>query len=257
MGGRAVVYTEKWNGGPLAALRLRSIGPVAMLAGALVLGVATAGCGTQSSQSSPTTTRAKTAKSTIKQPATTVPTTTTSLPDPGLAPQTAALPTTSDPSFQARMRDLFNGIAYDSIGTALKSYLTLDSYLAIKNLTDNGYDYAHRLLFEFALDIEAAHALIASQGSSATFVGVQVPTAYIHWISPGACYNKEGYWNVPGSRLLYKVGGTLHSIGIASLISYRGQWYVVHLGAESRAVRIGIVDNPATGPGTPGPPGGC
>ena len=242
----------------MAVLRLGSIGRAAMLAGALLLGAAAASCGTQPGQSSPTTTRVKAAKPTTTLPATTLPpTTTTSLPDPGLAPQTATLPSASDPSFQARMRDLFYGIAYDSIGTALQSYLTLDSYLAIKNLTDNGYDYAHRLLFEFALDIEAAHALIASQGSSASFVGVQVPTANIHWISPGACYNKEGYWNVPGSRLLYMVGGTLHSIGIASLISYRGQWYVVHLGAETRAVRIGIVDSPASGAGTPGPPGGC
>ncbi len=221
------------------------------------MGVATASCGAPSSQAAPTTTQVRTTASSTTVPTTLPRSTTTSLPDPGLAPQTAALPSSSDPAFQARMRDLFYGIAYDSIGIALKSYLTLDSYLAIKNLTDNGYDYAHRLLFEFALDVEAAHALIASQGSSATYVGVQVPASYIHWINPGGCYNKEGYWNVPGSRLLYTVGGTLHSIGIASLISYRGQWYVVHLGAESRAVRIGIVDNPATGSGTPGPPGGC
>ncbi|MDA8385202.1 MAG: hypothetical protein M0Z88_02925 [Actinomycetota bacterium] len=234
----------------MAIMGLRVLGRSAMIAGALLMGVGAASCGSQSSQAAiTTTTHVKTSKA--------PPTTSTTLPDPGLAPQTAALPSTSDPAFQARMRDLFNGIAYDSIGIALKSYLTLDSYLTIKNLSNNGYDYAHRLLFEFALDVEAAHALIASQGSSATYVGIQVPTSYIHWINPGGCYNKEGYWNVPGSRLLYKVGGTLHSIGVASLISYRGEWYVVHLGAESRAVRVGIVDNPAIGAGTPGPPGGC
>ena len=47
------------------------------------------------------------------------------------------------------------------------------------------------------------------------------------------------------------------SIGIASLISWRGRWYVVHLGAVLRSGQAGVVDQPADGPGTPGPPGGC
>jgi hypothetical protein len=47
------------------------------------------------------------------------------------------------------------------------------------------------------------------------------------------------------------------SIGIASLISWRGRWYVVHFGAVLRAGPGGVVDSPATGPGVPGPAGGC
>jgi hypothetical protein len=53
------------------------------------------------------------------------------------------------------------------------------------------------------------------------------------------------------------VNGQLQSIGIASLISWRGQWYVVHLGAVVRGTTTGIVDDPAPGTGTTGPPGGC
>jgi len=34
-------------------------------------------------------------------------------------------------------------------------------------------------------------------------------------------------------------------------------WYVVHFGAVVRSVVIGVVDQPAVGPGIPGPPGGC
>jgi len=56
---------------------------------------------------------------------------------------------------------------------------------------------------------------------------------------------------------VYRHHGQLRSIGIASLISWRGRWYVVHFGAVLRAGTGGVVDAPATGPGIPGPAGGC
>jgi hypothetical protein len=49
----------------------------------------------------------------------------------------------------------------------------------------------------------------------------------------------------------------VRSIGIASLISWRGRWYVVHFGAVLRTGATGLVDQPAAGPGVPGPAGGC
>jgi hypothetical protein len=56
---------------------------------------------------------------------------------------------------------------------------------------------------------------------------------------------------------VYRKHGRLRSIGIASLISWRGRWYVVHFGAVLRAGGYGVVDQPAAGPGVPGPAGGC
>ena len=82
-------------------------------------------------------------------------------------------------------------------------------------------------------------------------------TAQAAWIDPGVCDNKVGYWHVAGPRLVYRQHGRIRSIGIASLISWRGRWYVVHLGAVLRSTPAGVVDQPADGPGTPGPPGGC
>ena len=57
---------------------------------------------------------------------------------------------------------------------------------------------------------------------------------YEIWVPPGACYNSIGYWHVPGARVVYERGGATRSFGIASLISWRGDWYLVHLGAYSR-----------------------
>jgi hypothetical protein len=56
---------------------------------------------------------------------------------------------------------------------------------------------------------------------------------------------------------VYERGGVTRSFGITSLISWRGDWYLVHLGAYSRTAPVGIVDDAQTGPGEPGPPGGC
>ena len=43
---------------------------------------------------------------------------------------------------------------------------------------------------------------------------------------------------------------------IASLISWRGVWYVVHFGGVVRPA-VGLVDDPESGSGYPGPAGGC
>ena len=81
-----------------------------------------------------------------------------------------------------------------------------------------------------------------------------VPASEAAWVYPGACYNIDGYWHVGGARVVYHEHGQERSLGIASLISWRGVWYVVHFGAVLRSVVTGIVDQPAVGPGIPGPP---
>jgi hypothetical protein len=86
---------------------------------------------------------------------------------------------------------------------------------------------------------------------------VQVPVPYAHWVPPGVCANRVGYYEVPNARLVYRQGGEERSFGIASMISWRGAWYVVHLGAVVRSGSGGMVDAPATGPGTPAPSSTC
>ncbi len=206
------------------------------------------------SSSSALTTRTTQLETSSTTQATLAPTTTTT--DPGELPQTNQKPSLSSKSLALRMQELYTGIASDSITTALGSYLTLDSYRQIKGLSNNSFDYANRLLQHFALDVEAAHALFASQGQT-TYVGFRADASYANWVLPNTCYNKLGYWHLPGVRLLYKVGGITRSIGVISLISYRGEYYVVHLGAISRPSNIGYIDSPAIGVGTLGPPGGC
>jgi hypothetical protein len=173
--------------------------------------------------------------------------------DPGRLTQTQTLPSAATPRFRARMAALFQGILEDSLPSAKPAFFPLSAYLQVKQIADPAGDYRNRLLANFRADIHAAHLLVARGGASATFVGVRVPREW-SWITPGYCANRVGYWHAPGSRLVYRQGGRLRSFGVFSLISWRGEWYVVHLAAWDRP---GTVDDPAPGIGIFGPPGGC
>ena len=74
---------------------------------------------------------------------------------------------------------------------------------------------------------------------------------------PGVCDNSIGYYEMPNARVVYREDGQERSFGIASMISWRGAWYVVHLGAILRATDTGQVDAPAAGPGSSAYSGTC
>lgn len=176
---------------------------------------------------------------------------------PGSLPQTDRFPVSDSPAFRNEMRALWQGIRSDSLPAALPSFFPEAAYLQVKKLPAPRTDYLNRLLVEFQLDVGAAHRLLGANASSAKLIQVSVPADQARWVSPGDCLNKIGYFQVSGSRLSYSVRGQVRSFVIASLISWRGVWYVVHLGAISRRSERGVVDDPTLGPGTFGPPEGC
>jgi hypothetical protein len=188
---------------------------------------------------------------------TTASTTTTTTFDPGTLPQTMQLPSATDPMFTAAMNALWSGIVTDSVTPALSAFFPRTAYLQLKTgLPSPSADWQERLIADYQLDIEAAHALLGADAAQATLVSVSVPEQYGHWIGPGVCANGIGYYEVPNTRIVYQLDGVTRSIGIASMISWRGEWYVVHLGAILRSGG-GEVDQPATGPGYSAPSSTC
>jgi hypothetical protein len=175
-------------------------------------------------------------------------------PGASVLPQTRVLPSTKSVAFQHAIADLWLAVTTGNSRLALPAFFPLAAYQQVKAIADPAADWHHRLWGDFVLDVGAAHRLV---GSGARLVRVIVPTYDSAWVYPGGCDNTLGYWHVPGARVVYEQHGQQRSFGIASLISWRGVWYVVHFGAVLRDVVTGIVDQPATGPGTPGPPGGC
>jgi hypothetical protein len=175
-------------------------------------------------------------------------------PGAGARPQTEARPRTDTAAFGNAMTDLWLAVTTGNPRFGRPAFFPEAAYRQVKAIPYPDSDWQYRLWYDFTLDVSAAHRLT---GRDAQLVKIVVPASYEAWVAPGACYNSIGYWHAPGARVVYRVHGKERSFGIASLISWRGVWYVVHLGAVSRTVVTGIVDQPAAGPGVPGPPGGC
>ncbi len=200
-------------------------------------------------------------RSTTRPPTTTLPPTTTAPPttttlapppttDPGALPQTDEFPSTDTPQFEAEMSALWQGVVSGSEQAALGAFFPRSAYLQVKTVADPGSDYDERLVSDYGADVAAAHALLGPDADAATLTGVSVPAQYGHWIPPGVCDNAVGYFEVADSRVVYQLDGQTRSFGIASMISWRGQWYVVHLGAILRSSNGGEVDDPEVGPGS-------
>jgi hypothetical protein len=231
-------------------------------------GGAPAGAGTRprvaATAASAASTAPPTASASPTEPPTPKPTPTPARPQPsalpvgaanaGALPQTSALPKVTSTAFGNAVHDLWLAVSTGNPDYARPAFFPEKAYEQVKAIANPESDWQNRLWYDFTLDLAAVHKLV---GKNAALTKVITPTQYEQWIPAGACYNSTGYWHLPGSRLVYREGGVTHSFGLASFISWRGDWYLVHLGALVRGGAYGIVDDPETGPGTPGPPGGC
>ncbi len=244
----------------------RAVFALAVAAGAAVCG----GCGGSGTSSSTTT--AAGAATTSTRTTVVVPDTTSHsthrvvpprprprppAPDPGTLPQTDALPSADTLGFHARMAALWLGVQTGRTAPALPAFFPKTAYVQLKAVGDPGSDWRYRLVGDYGVDISAAHALLGPDPAQAKLIDVIVAGNYAHWVPPGVCYNTVGYYEVPNSRVVYRAGGAVRSFGIASMISWRGIWYVVHLGAILRSSAAGVVDDPESGPGTPVPSSTC
>ncbi len=156
----------------------------------------------------------------------------------------------------ARMAALFHDLTLDSLPGAERLFFPRSAYVKLKHISSPAADYAQRLIGMFRLDVASYHATFVDAGPS-TFLGLNVDRADAAWIEPGWCENLIGYWHLPGVRLVYRQDHVVRSVAVASLISWRGVWYVVHLGPNPQVRDVGTLDAPSVGRGVPGPAGGC
>ena len=161
-----------------------------------------------------------------------------------LGGQTRTLPSTQSPQFQAGVQNLWNAIVEGRPQLATSFYFPLHAYVAVKAITNGVQEWTTRLLVFYQMDIMAAHAYLGAGAASDTLIGVWVPRGSAVWVQPGVELNKGSYWLVYGARLLYRSQGRVESLGIRSLISWKGQWYIVHLGHIARATFSGDLYQP-------------
>ena len=171
----------------------------------------------------------------VRAPATTTtsttappPSTTTTTVDPGTLPQTMDQPTTTDPQFAAGVQSFWQAIVTDNPTVAMPFFFPLSAYLQVKAISNPASDWQQRLVGAYQQDIHALHASLGAGAPTAQLAGIDVPSG-AQWVQPGAEYNKLPYWRIYGTTVRYTVAGRPGSFRIASMISWRGHWYIVHL----------------------------
>jgi hypothetical protein len=153
------------------------------------------------------------------------------VPDPASLPQTHDVPHAQGAAFEARRDALWDAIVSDDPDRAMPFFFPLGAYRQVKDVTDPAADWKHRLVAAYRRDIHALHARLGADAGDAKLVALDVPESRGRWVEPGEEWNKIGYYRVFGSKLRYSAGGEEHSFDVKSLISWRGEWFVVHLSA--------------------------
>ena len=216
---------------PGAPTRVAALGVFAALA-VLALATGLSGCSSSSVASGPRGSSGHRAATTTAPvtiaPTTAVVPTTTTTTDPGALPQTMAEPTTTDPVFQDHVQELWRAVVDGNPAGAMAFFFPLSAYVQVKAIADPVHDYETRLVANFDSDVMTDHAALGPEGAGAQFTSVAVPATPV-WVLPGSEYNKGSYWRVYNSTVTYSVGGRPGSFEVASMISWRGEWYVVHL----------------------------
>jgi hypothetical protein len=113
---------------------------------------------------------------------------------------------------------------------AHRAFFPLVAYRQVKAIADPDRDYERRLLAAFDRDVLEYHRALGEDLAGVTFAGIDVPEARVEWMKPGREGNKVGYYRVLRSKLRFTLAsGKEKSFELTSLISWRGEWYVVHL----------------------------
>ncbi len=125
---------------------------------------------------------------------------------------------------------LFEAIVRDDATLARPLFFPVEAYAQVKAIERPERDWKLRLLAAFERSIHDYHHRLGTDATSARFVALDVPEARARWMKPGSEGNRLGYYRVLRSQLRYQdAKGREHQLELTSLISWRGEWYIVHL----------------------------
>lgn len=151
-------------------------------------------------------------------------------PDGGPLPQTEERPSSTSARFRGRMQRLFRAIQNDDPESAHSTFFPLSAYEQVKDVAKPERDYRYRLLKAFDRTIHEYHRALGNDPERASLVDVDVPEQQARWMKPGSEGNKLGYYRVLHSTIRYTIPpNRTRELELTSLISWRGEWYVVHL----------------------------
>lgn len=128
------------------------------------------------------------------------------------------------------MQRLADAILTGDAEKARDTFFPLVAYAQVKDVQKPERDYRYRLMAHFERDVREYRKALGRDAERAEFLGVSVPEARAEWMKPGKEGNRVGYFRVLRSRLRFRMpSGKERELELTSMISWRGEWYVVHL----------------------------
>ena len=164
--------------------------------------------------------------------------------DPGRLPQTTQSPSTRSVHWQRAVAGFWRAVQTGDVAAALPAFFPLSAYVQVKPEPPAvaNDDWHTRLIGHYEADLKALHAWLGPHAASARLLGVDVPDSTATWVRLGVEFNRLRYWRVYDTRVRVSADGRDRTFGIASMISWRGEWYIVHLGSITGPA--GTVRNP-------------
>jgi hypothetical protein len=145
-------------------------------------------------------------------------------------PQTSDRPSTQSTTFGARMALLGEAISSGDANVALPAFFPSVAYAQVKDIPNPERDWEARLVSAFRRDIAEYAKKLGKQAPHASLVSVEVPEQSAKLMKPGSEGNRVPYYRVLRSKLHFRsASGREASLELTSMISWRGEWYVVHL----------------------------
>jgi hypothetical protein len=147
----------------------------------------------------------------------------------GKLPQTKDKPPASSPALDARAATLWDAIVHDDPDRAMPFFFPVTAYAQVKDVSNPASDWRSRLVSAYKRDIHGLAKRLGKNADAAKLLRIEVQDERAKWVEPQEEWNKIGYYRVYGTKLVYDVDGKERSFEISSLISWRGEWFVVHL----------------------------
>ncbi len=145
-------------------------------------------------------------------------------------PQTLERPTSTSPWFLDLGPALWRAIVADDAALALPHFFPVVAYEEVKAIAKPARDWETRLVRLFRRDVHQYHLGLGRERDQLRFEALEVPEERAKLMKPGSEGNRLGYWRVLRSQLVYRdAEDRARRLEVTSLISWRGEWYVVHL----------------------------
>ena len=147
-----------------------------------------------------------------------------------LLPQTEDKPSLESALFRYRLAQLVQAIATGNAELARDFFFPKIAYEKVKSIKSPGKDWEARLWKLFQRDVSEYHAKLGDKAAGTKLERLEVNESKIKWMKPQSEGNALGYHRVTRNKLHVRDGGgNEHIFDITSFISWRGEWYVVHL----------------------------